>query len=204
MAEPPSRIPLLNPQDLTDAEREVFRALGPVLAGQPEMTDAVRYGNHVYRTFAQHPALAKSFLQFNGYLLSSATLPIRIRQIAIHRVAWIRHCVYMWSSHLRVSLPLGLKREDFEAIKVGAASSHWTDFERALITAVDQLVERSVMTDELWAQLSAELSREQMMDLLFMVGCYVLLAMVFNSVKIEREPELQALAAEYGAPDPMP
>ena len=135
--DPPARIPQVQPEDLTDDGRGVFTALGTIRAGQqaaPSAGGPTAQANHVLRTLAQHPALSKSFLPFNGYLLSAnSTLPVRLRQLAIHRVAWIRHCVYMWSSHLRVSLPLGLTREDFDAVKVGEASSHWSPLERTLI-----------------------------------------------------------------------
>ena len=154
------------------------------------------------RTFAQYPALTKPYLNFNGYLLSSApSLPVRLRQIAIQRVAWVRHCVYMWSSHLRVSLPLGLTR-GLRSDQGRRGSPHWSELERTLVGAVDLLVEGSQMSDETWDALSADLDHKQMMDLIFTVGCYTLLTMVFNTLRIEREPELQALAAEYGAPDP--
>jgi alkylhydroperoxidase family enzyme len=207
MADPPARIPQLRPEEWTDEAREVFSALGNVRAGQSRGNSSrvqqASQQNHVLRTFAQYPALAKRFLQFNGYLLSpAASLPVRLRQIAIQRVAWTRRCVYMWSSHLRVSLPLGLTREDFEAIKVGASSPHWSETEAVLVGAVDHLVAESQMSNETWDALTAHFDHKQMMDLVFTVGCYTMLTMVFNALRIEREPELQALAAQYGAPEP--
>jgi 4-carboxymuconolactone decarboxylase len=207
MSDLPPRLPLLDPDNLTDEQRAVFWSLGPVQAGQtvpesPGEAERVRFRNHIYRTLAHHPPLATRFLDFNGYLLAPNTLPIRIRQIAIHRVAWIRGCVYMWSSHLRVSLPLGLVREDFEAVKVGPRSGHWTLLEHHLVLAVDQLVERSAMNDATWQALTTELDDQQMMDLVFTVGCYTLLTMFMNTFRIGREPELKLLADEYGAPEP--
>jgi alkylhydroperoxidase family enzyme len=205
MPDPPPRIPQLGESEWTDDAREVFGALGGIRTGRTGGSSAAEQAsqrNHVLRTFAQHPALTKPFLQFNGYLLSPAsTLPVRLRQIAIHRVAWVRGCPYMWSSHLRVSLPLGLARDDFEAIKVGESATHWSELEQAVVGAVDALVDESQVSDETWDALTAHLDHRQMMDLLFTVGCYTMLTMVFNTLRIEREPELQELAADYGAPE---
>jgi alkylhydroperoxidase family enzyme len=194
MIDPPARVARITPEEWTDGALEVFG----VLSGPQFNADQSK--NHVLATFAHYPELTVPFLRFNRHLLADTSLPIRVRQIAIHRLAWIRGCTYMWSSHLRVSLQNGLTREDFEAAKVGAASPHWSDFERTLVAAVDELVEASRMSDAAWAALGAELDRKQIMDLLFTVGCYAMLTMVFNSLRIDREPELRALGDEYGAP----
>lgn len=204
IVDPPARIPQLTPEEWTDEAREVFGALGTVNTGQAPGNSKEGLRNHVLRTFAQYPALTKPWLNLNGYLLSPAnSLPVRLRQIAIQRVAWIRRCPYMWSSHLRVSLPLGLTREDFDAIKVGQESPHWSGLDRTVLTAVDQLVEGSRLDDATWDALAAHLDHRQLMALIFTIGSYTNLTMVFNTLRIEREPELLALAEEYGAPEPV-
>jgi 4-carboxymuconolactone decarboxylase len=205
MVDPPARIPRLRPEELSDDARGVFGALGAVRAGRDSGTSATprptAQANHVLQTFANHPPLAKSFLNFNGYLLSAdLTLPVRLRQIAIHRVAWNRHCPYMWSSHLRVSLRLELTAEDFDALAAGPESPHWSAIERAVVVAADDLEGRSFMSDSTWNSLTAELSHQQIMDLIFVIGCYTGLSMFMNATQVEREPELVALAEQYGAP----
>lgn len=197
MADPPPRMPKVTPEEWTDATREVFGIMtGPGF-------DADTSKHHVVTTFAQHPALATPFFTFNRHLLADNTMPVRLRQIAIMRTAWVRSCVYMWSSHLRMSVKLGLSREDFEAIKAGAGSPHWSEFERILVTAVDRLCDRSDMDQATWDRLSAQFDRRQMLDLLFTVGAYVMIAMAMNAIRIDREPELIDYAAEYGAPEPL-
>ena len=57
------------------------------------------------------------------------------------------------------------------------------------------------MSDEVWSALRDELDNQQIMDLVFTVGCYTTLSMMFNTARIEREVELRELAAEYGAPE---
>jgi 4-carboxymuconolactone decarboxylase len=156
--------------------------------------------NHVIQTFAQHPALTKPFLAFNRHLLNTSTLPVRLRQIAILRVAWTRRAEYMWASHMRFSLALGFSPEDFEAVKGGAESSRWSEAERAVLRAVEQLRDQSDLDDAAWADLARHFDRRQLMDFLFTVGTYILLALAFNAMRIELEPELQELAREYGSP----
>jgi len=193
--DPPPRIPRITGDERTEAVWELIEMFsGPDRLNVDE--------NHVLNTLGQHPELAKPFLTFNRYLLMSSTLPVRLRQIAILRVSWIRKARYMWSSHLRTSLRNGLKGEDFEPVKAGPDSLYWNEQERAVLAAADQLVATSDLDDDSWNALSAFLDRRQIMDFLFTVSTYVQLAMVLNAIRVEREPELLLLAEQYGAPVP--
>jgi 4-carboxymuconolactone decarboxylase len=193
MTDSAQRIPRITEAERTEEVRKMFAAMEGV--GVTNIDN-----NYVLMTFAQHPALTQPFLAFNRYLLSTSLLPVRLRQIAILRTAWQRRARYMWSSHLRMSLRLGLTGEDFAAVQQGAAATHWSVAERVVIRAVDQLCEQSDLDDERWNDLAAHLDRRQMMDFLFTVGAYVLLAMTFNAMRVEREPQLQELARQHGAP----
>lgn len=187
-ADPPARIPQIGPEQDGDAVREVL-AIFEAGANNP-----------VVKTLAQHPALAKPFLTFNRYLLRGSSVPVRLRQLAILQVAWTRRVPYMWASHLRTSLRLGLAAEDFAAIPQGHDAPHWTAQERLILAAVDELRDAAELSDPTWAALSAVFDQRQMLDFLFVVGTYLSLALVFNSIRVEREPELLELAARFGSP----
>ena len=102
------------------------------------------------RTFAHHPALADVFSQFNIHLLLHSTLPVKQRQIAIMRVAWVTRAVYMWSSHLNTSLSCGLSDDMFEPVKRGADDPWFTPFEAAVVRATDELVADRKISDANW------------------------------------------------------
>jgi alkylhydroperoxidase family enzyme len=199
LSRPPPRVPQINRAEWNDAVRDVFA----VFEGRRAWENGSE--NHVIKTFAQHPALTKPFLAFNRHLLDTSTVPVRRRQLAILRIAWTRRAEYMWASHMRLSLQLGLSPEDFEAVKAGPEASRWSEAERAVLRAVEQLRDHSDLDDEGWNALARHFDRHQMMDFLFTVGTYVLLALAFNAMRIELEPELQDLAHKHGSPrDPAP
>ena len=60
---------------------------------------------------------------------------------------------------------------------------------RDILRAVDELDERSTLSDETWAALGEELSDRQRMDLVFTVGAYAMLAMAFNTFGVQLEQE---------------
>jgi 4-carboxymuconolactone decarboxylase len=192
--EPTPRIPRLGKENRTAAQQKVIDVFS--LPGQLNVDD-----NHVLNTLARHPDLAHPFLTFNRHLLKSSTLPVRLRQIAIMRVAWIRKSRYVWASHLRTSLRAGLLEGDFEPIAIGETAMHWNSEEKSVLRATDQLVECSDLDDESWQALSRFLDTQQLLDFLFTVGNYIQLSLVCNAIRIEREEELQQLADRLGSPN---
>lgn len=192
--DPAPRIPRIKPELKTDDMLEIIGLFaGPGRINVDE--------NYVLNTFVQHPNLARHFLLFNRYLLMSSTLPVRLRQIAIMRVAWVKKARYVWSSHLRTSLRNGLSGEEFEPVKEGETSPYWSDEERIIVRATDQALESSDLDDAIWQELTTFLDQRQVMDFLFTVGAYALLGIVCNSLRIEREDALLELAEKYGAPE---
>lgn len=191
--DPPARIPVIDADQKTDEQWDTIRLFaGP---GRINVDD-----NPVLNTFVQHPELARQFLTFNRYLLMDSTLPVRLRQIAIMRVAWLRKARYVWSSHLRTSLRNGLSGEVFEPVKQGPDCEYWNDEERAVLAATDQITAVGDLDDAHWQALGHYLDRRQVMDLLFTVGAYALLGQVCNALRIGRQDELLQLAEQYGAP----
>jgi alkylhydroperoxidase family enzyme len=192
--DPPPRMPPVRPEDFDD---DIRAFLGRWTGGIFSNADR----NPVLRTFAHHPQLAEVFSQFNIHLLSTSTLPVKQRQIAILRTAWLCRARYMWSSHLNTSLNCGLSPEMFQPIKAGADDPWFSDFERSIVRATDELVRDHEIGESTWRTLMQEWSNRQMLDFLFTVGCYVTTAGMMRSTRVQRDPDLLELAERYGAPE---
>jgi 4-carboxymuconolactone decarboxylase len=135
-------------------------------------------------TLVRHPDLTRAFLTFNAHLLTASTLPSRLRELAVLRVARRRDCGYEWVHHARMAARAGLSADEIEAAGRGEATD---PLDRAVLAAVDELDGDSGVSDRTWATLSARLSEQQRMDLVFTVGAYCLLAMAFNTFGVEPE-----------------
>ena len=189
----PARLPQITKEEFTDDTRAFF---GQWSDGFFQDVDS----NPVLCTFAHHPDLANAFSPLNIHLLTNNSLPVKQRQIAIMRTAWICNATYMWSSHLRTSVRSGLSPEMYEPIKQGAEDPYFTEFERVVIRATEELVKDRYISDKHWKLLSEQWSKQQLLDFMFTVGCYVMVAGVMNSAGVERKEELLELAEKYGAP----
>jgi alkylhydroperoxidase family enzyme len=147
-------------------------------------------GLNVLGTLARHPALTTAFHTFNGHILFATTLDVRQRELLVLRVAVLRDAPYEWAQHVIQGRDAGLTAEELERIQVGPSAGGWSDLDRALLEATDELVADARVSDATWRVLAASFEVEQLMDLVFTVGCYDLLAMAFNSFGVELDDDL--------------
>jgi alkylhydroperoxidase family enzyme len=163
-----------------DAARHAVSGMLPEERRNPQ--DA---GN-LLSTLVHHPKLTRAFLRFNGYLLYGSTLPPRIRELAILRVAHRRCCDYEWTHHVTLGKREGLSDADIDAAQTGDPSD---EFDRAVLSAVDELDEKTNLSDQTWAALGERLDEQQRMDLIFTIGGYTALAMGLNTFGVEVEKD---------------
>lgn len=144
-------------------------------------------------TLVRHPDLTRAYLKFSTYLLYSSTLPPRIRELVILRVAHRSGCDYEWSHHLDIGRKEGLTDTDIEAARTGRSGDA---FDNAVLRAVDELDESSNVADDTWAALGEQLDERQLMDLVFTTGNYFALAMALNTFGVEVEDDRHAQTEE--------
>lgn len=142
---------------------------------------------NIFRTLAHHPDLMKRWLVFGNHVLGKNTLSPRDREIAILRVGALCRAGYEWSQHVRIGLDCGLEESEIERIREGAAADGWTDAERALLRATDELVSDAFVSDETWKALEAHFDVKQVIDLVFTVGQYNLVSMALNTLGVQLE-----------------
>ena len=140
----------------------------------------------VLELFARHVPLSASWLPFTEMLAGGdSRLAPDHRELAILRVAWRTHSGYEWSQHRRMGAEAGLSEAQLEAVTVGPGSAMWTPLERALVAAVDEMVDRFAVGDDTWDALAGEFDEAQLLELLFLIGGYLCLATVLNSLGLQ-------------------
>ena len=155
-------------------------------------------GINALGTLANHIDLMTAYHTFTGHLLYNITLSLRQRELLILRVAHVRDCEYEWLQHVVVASDLGVTDEEIARVRRGADADGWEPLEAAMLRAVDELIEHAEVSDATWSSLAAELDTQQLMDLVFAVGAYDLLAMAFRTFGVRVDPDL----AEWKRPSP--
>jgi len=140
----------------------------------------------VLELFAHHVPLSASWLPFTGMLAGEdSRLAPDLRELAILRVAWRTHSGYEWSQHHRMGGEVGLSDAQLQAVTTGPGSEVWTPLERALVAAVDEMVDHFAIRDDTWDVLAGEFDEAQLFELLFLIGGYLCLATVLNSIGLQ-------------------
>jgi alkylhydroperoxidase family enzyme len=145
--------------------------------------------------FAHHPALTRAFNTFNGHVLFATTLSPRQRELLVLRVASLRDATYEWVQHVVLGADAGLSDEEVERVKAGSDADGWAPVDRALLAAAEELLADARLTDATYATLAAELDEQQLLDVVFTVGAYDLVAMAFRTFDVELDDDLRKWAS---------
>ena len=141
----------------------------------------------VWSTCANAPALCKAWLGFTDYLLQESTLPLRDRELLILRIGYLNQGAYEWAAHRSLALTANINEQEFKAITVGSTHSEWSDWDATLLRAAEELHNGALISDETWEKLSKRYTKRQMMETVFTVGQYNMVAMYLNSLGVQFE-----------------
>ena len=142
------------------------------------------------RVLVRHPALYRAFLPYIAQVIPGSTLPPRDREVLVVRTLALGGDTYEAHHHVQIALKAGMTIADIEHVRAGAAGL--SDWDRILVQAADELVAAQKLSDATWAALGARYSREQQMEVVFLIGCYNVMAMLTNSFGIAIESDPQA------------
>jgi 4-carboxymuconolactone decarboxylase len=187
MHEPVARIaPLLPP----DWDAEVYDVLTMLPHGRDNVlknwgAGKPVLGTNLLCTQLRHAPLAKAFLAFNAHFFYASKLSARVREIVIQRIAWLRHAEYEYVAHVALGKRAGLTDAETELIQRGPSAAGLTRGDAHLLRAVDELKTHARITPDTWAALAPVFDEQQMLELIFIVGCYETLAMALNSCAVQ-------------------
>jgi alkylhydroperoxidase family enzyme len=185
------RIPPLPPDEWDDRLRKILE-LSPGGAEEPM---------HIFATLARanppNPELFRRWMGFGASLLAGG-LSGRLREIVILRTAYRFDGRYEWAQHLEMGEAQGVTRPEMAALGDGAEGGldavAWSALERAALQAVDDTAADGAVSDATWTALSEHMSDGELIELLMLIGHYLMLTTVLRSLRIELEPRAEAAA----------
>ncbi|HWE56978.1 MAG TPA: carboxymuconolactone decarboxylase family protein [Acidimicrobiales bacterium] len=152
-------------------------------------------GLNALGVLAHHPALATAYHHLVGHALFGTTLTPRQRELLVLRVAHRRQATYEWAQHVYLAAEVGISAGEVDLVKSAApAAAGWSAVEGALLRAADELLDDARISDPTWADLSAELDEQQIMDAVFTVGAYDVLAMALRTFEVPIDDDLAPYA----------
>jgi 4-carboxymuconolactone decarboxylase len=185
----PPRIPPLQPDELGKEASETALALRKAATGSSsdEVTEFTA-------TLMRHPALYRCHVALGIQLYRGAMAP-RDRELAVLRIGWLCKAPYEWGQHVKIGKQVGVTQAEIERVIHGSQAPGWNEHDRAIIRAVEELIEDAMISDETWAVLSKRLDERQLIELPLLVGNYVAMAYFQNSLRLRLIPGNPGLAA---------
>jgi 4-carboxymuconolactone decarboxylase len=153
-------------------------------AGSGEPRDPSKFD--ILGVLARHPTMAREFLAYNGFLLQRGELPLRLRELAILRLAHARRSAFFWGEHVRVALAGGLSEDDIA--RLGRGNGGFEGADRLVLEATDELLADGKADGATWHRLVEQLGTHQAMELIFVVGTYAMLAMACDTFGLAPPP----------------
>lgn len=141
----------------------------------------------LFRVMARSERLLPRFMRAG--VLDRGPVPIRDREIVIHRTTARCEAEYEWGVHVNAfGRPLELGEDVLRAILQGDATDPaFNDRQACLVRMCDELHETSTLGDEAWDQLRQHFDEMQILELIYTVGMYHTVSFLVNGLGLENE-----------------
>lgn len=149
----------------------------------------------LFRTMAKSPRVFARM--FAGALLDKGPLALRQREIVIDRTTARLGCEYEWGVHVAFfAQRAGLDAAQVAATVLGPADAPcWSDEERALIAAIDDLIDRHTIAPAVWTGLTSHFDETQILEVIALVGYYHTISFLCRALDLP----LEGYAARFPA-----
>jgi 4-carboxymuconolactone decarboxylase len=164
---------------------------------------AARPTRNVFRMLSHASSLTPGLMELTGAILYKAKLDPVLRELVILRVGHLCGSHYEVHQHRKISQAIGLKQEKIDGTARDADPALYDERELVVLQMAEQVVRKVKADDALFATATAALGYEQTMELVIIIGTYVMLAQVLENAEVELEegggPAQEDVAKVFGS-----
>jgi len=143
---------------------------------------------NIHALMANHPALLSAWWNLRNYLVNGGDLEQRQCELVILRVAVHMQSGYEWGSHVVRGVDSGLTLGEIESVRAG--DGEWSGADSALLAAVDEVAQDSVISERTRTRLAPHFTEQQMMDIIVLHGMYLTIGCMINTWDIELDDHI--------------
>ncbi|MFB0978198.1 MAG: carboxymuconolactone decarboxylase family protein [Myxococcota bacterium] len=157
---------------------------------------------NVFRLLLHRPRTAKAMSDLLISLLFGGDLDDRLRELVIMRIGWATGSDYEWTQHWTIALErFGCTEEDLLSVRNWREAPCFGNLERAVLGAVDEVLETGTLAKESFADCVALLGNNASIELVAAVGTWSMISKLARSLEIPLE-EGVASWPPTGVPSP--
>ena len=182
---PPSRVAILAEDQLSPIQRALLDSIrsGPRGAGT-----TIR---GPFAVFLHAPAFGELAQQLGGYCRFKTAVPPRLSEFAILVTARLWQAQYEWFAHVPMAERAGVAKETIRDLYRGRPPKSAPKDERAIYDFIQELYKTRRVSDKNFKRVSAILGDAATIELIGILGYYVLISMILNVFRMsppEGEP----------------
>lgn len=154
----------------------------------------------IFRVLAHHPAVAAGVFAQHGSV-RNGSLPVRLRELLIMRIAWIAGSEYEWAQHWDVATGAGIPPDDIAAVRDWRTSDRFGAADRAVLAAVDDTLLLGGISDESWTTCARHLDGVVgLVELVVAIAHWSAFTQLFRSFRLPLEPGARLWPPDGAAP----
>jgi 4-carboxymuconolactone decarboxylase len=172
-----TRLPYADPHRLPERAREALEAVPPL---------------GIFRMMANAETAFRPWLRWGGVLLGDLALDPLLRELAILQVARLTpHADYEWTQHVPIARATGATDEQIAALERDEPEADcFSDAERTVLRFTTEVVRDARASDETFGAVRALLSPREVIELLMVIGQYMMLARVMATTELDVDEPL--------------
>src|SRR5512137_2004991 len=183
----PSRFPPVPVEAMTEAQKRAAeqilaaakRADGP---GGRYMASSGQFTGP-YNFLLRSPEFAMRWRHMADYIRFDTSLPLSLNEFAILIQARFWTAQFEWWAHYPLALRAGLPQSVADDLKAGKRPGGMQPDEEAVYAFCVELMRDHRVTDATFAALQAQLTEQQIVDLVAVTGFYATVSMILNTVE---------------------
>ncbi len=200
-----TRLALLAPDTLNDAQRKIFDAITKGPRTQNNQRSAEINLNTPaglpgpFNAWMYSPVIGNLTQELGAALRFSNSLPNNLLEIAVIMVGKHWSAQFEFWAHARLARQAGVSEAAIEAIRIGAEPLFDKPEEMQIYLFAREFIETKRVSDKTYAATRALVGEQGLVDLVTLMGYYTLVSMTLNCFQVPLPEGRQLPFAEPGA-----
>jgi 4-carboxymuconolactone decarboxylase len=167
-----ARLPYVDPGDAPEPVRDALGRVPPL---------------NIFRMMANADTAFRPWLRWGAALLGELQLDPLLRELAILRVARLTpHAEYEWVQHVPIARAVGATDDQVEALERDDPEADcFSGDQRLVLQFTTEVLEDAQASDETLERISAVLAPREVVELLMVIGQYMMVARVMATTRME-------------------
>jgi AhpD family alkylhydroperoxidase len=139
----------------------------------------------IYRVLLNSPPVAEAWEVFFTAIRQKTSIPARLRELAILRVAVLNRAAYEFEAHVPHARRAGLGEDTIAALREAREPPHLDELDRAVLDLADAMTRAIEVPEDLYRRLAERFGPKEMVELVATVAAYNMVSRFLVALRIE-------------------